>query len=94
MRAFRASSAGVSISSDVDNWIVRRYSVRMSNPTQLTTSQAAKVLGVSRTTVPNLVRRGVLVPVARIDVAHHGAFLFDRDEVERLAAARKEARTA
>jgi len=53
----------------------------------LLTTETAHVLGVAATTVYDLERRGVL----RASRTSRGVRLFRRDEVERLAATRREA---
>lgn len=53
-----------------------------------TTTEAAKVLGLSRQMVIRLVEQGRLTPDARIHVTRFGAFLFTPSEVERLRVLR------
>lgn len=61
----------------------------------LTTTEAAKVLDLSRQMVIRLVEQGRLTPEARIHVTRFGAFLFTPTEVERVRALRaKKAETA
>jgi transposase len=61
----------------------------MSTRELLTTSQAAKRLGVGRTTVVNLVNRGMLYPEALVSVTRHGSYVFTPDEVERVREQRE-----
>lgn len=54
--------------------------------TYLSSADASRVLGVTTATVRLMVRRGKLAPAAKTEGGIH---LFDRHEVERLAAERK-----
>lgn len=51
------------------------------------TTEAAKLLGVTPSGISRMVKRGALAPVQRAP-GQRGAFLFDRSEIERLAAER------
>lgn len=51
---------------------------------QLTTRQTADRLGIHPRTVARLVERNELVPAARLDLGHFGAFMFEPAEVERV----------
>lgn len=53
----------------------------------LTTKQAAEVLRTDRKGVRRLIERGALVPVQKLP-GLTGAYLFDRADVEALAAER------
>ena len=55
----------------------------------LTSSQAARLLGVARSSVLNLVNSGDLEPAARVAVTKNGSYLFYPGDVEALRDARK-----
>lgn len=46
--------------------------------------EAAHILGVHKATLTRRVANGQLVPLARLD-GPHGAFVFDREDVEKAA---------
>jgi len=50
----------------------------------ITTTDAATLLGLDRRTVSARVRHGTLAPVMKLP-GERGAYLFDRDEIKRLA---------
>lgn len=56
----------------------------MSNLDVIGATDAAKLLGVARSTIAARVQSGTLTPTAR--VGKRGTFVFDRAEIERLAA--------
>lgn len=60
----------------------------------ITTRDAARRLGVSVRKVSRLVAEGHLAPARTLPYGRRGAFLFDPEDVKRLAAAREEARQA
>lgn len=64
------------------------YCCSMTTRELLTTTEAAKVLGLSRQMVIRLVEQGRLTPDARVHVTRFGAFLFTPSEVERLRVLR------
>lgn len=51
------------------------------------TPEAARILGKSLRTVHRMVAAGALAPVVTAPGGPHGAYLFDRAEIERLAKA-------
>lgn len=54
---------------------------------QVPTAEAARVLGVSVWSIRRLIERGELEPTAKLP-GLRGAYLFDRADVDRLAAER------
>lgn len=56
----------------------------MLHTEQITTRDAADVLGIHPRTVARLVERNELTPAARLDIGRAGTFLFDPAEVERV----------
>lgn len=58
----------------------------MTHSAQMTTTEAAARLGKSRRTVSRMVERHEITPAARLALGRHGIFVFDRAEVERVAA--------
>ena len=59
----------------------------MSNPRLIATREASALLGVTTRTVARWVDEGTLTPVAQAP-GPRGAYLFDAEQVEALAAAR------
>lgn len=55
------------------------------------TAEAAKMLGKSHRTIHRLVASGELVPVMTAPGGFKGAFLFNREDVERIKAEREAA---
>lgn len=64
----------------------------MSNISLIGTAEAANILGQSRSNVQLLAQKGELKPFAK--VGKRQTIVFDRAEIERLAAARKGAENA
>lgn len=62
--------------------------LRMHEATEslIGSAEAARILGKSPRTIHRLVKAGDLNPVYTAPGGQHGSYLFDRDEVERLAA--------
>lgn len=58
----------------------------MTRPALVTTHEAAAALGCSPSTITRWVRSGQLVPAHQAP-GLRGAFLFDREYIEQLAAA-------
>lgn len=58
----------------------------MTQVAQMTTREAAERLGKSRRTLSRMVARNEITPAARFALGRHGSFVFDRAEVERVAA--------
>lgn len=61
-----------------------------SNHPTITVAEAAAILAVNRKTVLRRVAAGILKPTQKLP-GETGAYLFDRAEVERLAAERRSA---
>lgn len=59
----------------------------MSQPDQITVKQAAELLGVSPATVKRLALSGELPPASKFPTVT-GGYLFERADVERVAATR------
>jgi len=57
---------------------------------EMTTAQAAAVLDVEHRSVFRMVKRGELTPSGKLP-GRTGAYLFDREDVERLAETRSKA---
>ena len=55
----------------------------MPNPDLLSTTQAAEVIGIERSTVSRWVQQGLMRPSLKLPT-QTGAFLFDVAEVERV----------
>lgn len=65
-------------------------SSEIGSPTAISTADAAAMLSVSTTTLHTLVHGGHLRPLAKAP-GLRGAYIFDRVDVEALAAKRREA---
>ena len=63
----------------------------MTSPDLITTRTAAVILRTSHRTAVRLVERGILIPAVTAPTSRFGSFLFDRADVEALAAKRSEA---
>lgn len=63
------------------------HMTQVTNTTLVTTVEAAAILTTSRSQVARLAKAGHLVPSAK-GPGSRGAYLFDRDAVERLARER------
>ena len=59
----------------------------MSNPRLIATREASALLGVTTRTVARWVEEGVLTPAAQAP-GPRGAYLFDEEQIDRLAAER------
>lgn len=66
-------------------------SATLSDSATIGSSAAARILGLSHRAVLDRVKAGTLTPVTRLE-GRTGAYLFDRAEVERIAATAKAAR--
>lgn len=58
----------------------------MQTPALVGTAEACRMLGKDKATLSRWVASGRLTPVARTSDKPNGAFLFDRAEIERVAA--------
>lgn len=68
---------------------------RMSQDDEITTAEALAILKLTdRSTISRWVQIGKLTPARRLPIAHHGAFLFRRADVEALAAELAEERAS
>lgn len=63
-------------------------SATLSDSATIGSSAAARILGLSHRAVLDRVKAGTLTPLARLE-GRTGAYLFDRSEIERIAAASK-----
>jgi len=66
----------------------------MPPPDLLSSIQAAALLRVSQRTIHRLVSDGTLSPYLTGPGGPHGAFMFQRDDVERIAQQRQDANQA
>ena len=62
-------------------------SSEIGNTSAMSTAEAAHALGVNVATVHRMVQRGDITPALKMP-GLRGAFLFNRDDVENLVAAR------
>lgn len=55
----------------------------MPNPDLLSTTQAAEVIGIERSTISRWVQQGLMKPTLKLP-GQQGAFVFDASEIERV----------
>ena len=58
----------------------------MQTPDLITSPQAAEMLNCSTRTIHRLVTAGKLIPFMVVPVGPHGAFTFERADIEALAS--------